>query len=115
MYGIRGGRNLTEEVLPHLSGYENSKPVRMGNAAYNQKQNDSLGYLMDVIYNYYLFFPANLDEIEEMWKIVWNIVYKSQGVFAILFIREFIFDFSVRVRDIAFRVQKYIFFEQSMR
>lgn len=73
MYGIRGERNLTEEILPHLSGYENSKPVRIGNAAYNQKQNDSLGYLMDVIYSYYLFFPGNLDEIEEMWEIVRNI------------------------------------------
>lgn len=73
MYGIRGERNLVEEFLPHLSGYENSKPVRIGNAAYNQKQNDSLGYLMDVIYNYYLFFPGNLDEIEEMWEIVRNI------------------------------------------
>lgn len=73
MYGIRGERTLTEEILPHLSGYKNSKPVRVGNAAYHQKQNDSLGYLMDVIYNYYLFFPGNLDEIEEMWEIVRNI------------------------------------------
>lgn len=74
MYGIRGERTLTEEILPHLSGYENSKPVRIGNAAYNQKQNDSLGYLMDVIYSYYQYFPGNLDEIEEMWEIVRNII-----------------------------------------
>lgn len=73
MYGIRGERDLTEEILPHLAGYENSKPVRIGNAAYNQKQNDSLGYLMDVIYSYYQYFPGNLDEIEEMWEIVRNI------------------------------------------
>lgn len=74
MYGIRGERTLTEEVLPHLSGYGNSRPVRIGNAAYNQKQNDSLGYLMDVIYSYYQYFPGNLDEVEEMWEIVRNIV-----------------------------------------
>lgn len=74
MYGIRGERELTEEVLTHLSGYENSYPVRIGNAAYNQVQNDSLGYLLDVIYKYYLYFPGTLDEVEEIWEIVRNIV-----------------------------------------
>ncbi|MCD7973129.1 MAG: glycoside hydrolase family 15 protein [Candidatus Azobacteroides sp.] len=70
MYGIDGSRILKEEILPHLAGYENSKPVRIGNAAYNQKQNDALGYLMDVFYNYYIHFPGTLDEIEETWEIV---------------------------------------------
>lgn len=74
MYGIRGERELTEEVLTHLSGYENSYPVRIGNAAYNQLQNDSLGYLLDVIYKYCLYFPGNLDEVEEIWEVVRNIV-----------------------------------------
>jgi alpha,alpha-trehalase len=74
MYGIDGSKILKEEILPHLAGFENSQPVRIGNAAYNQRQNDSLGYLMDVIYNYYLHFPGTLDEIEEMWAIVKNIV-----------------------------------------
>lgn len=74
MYGIDGGKILKEEILPHLSGYENSKPVRVGNAAYIQRQNDSLGYLMDVIYNYYVHFPGTLDEIEEIWEIVKTIV-----------------------------------------
>ena len=70
MYGIDGSRLLKEEILPHLAGYENSSPVRIGNAAYNQRQNDSLGYLMDVIYHYYKHFPGTLNEIEEMWGIV---------------------------------------------
>jgi len=70
MYGIDGSRLLKEEILPHLAGYENSNPVRIGNAAYNQRQNDSLGYLMDVIYHYYKHFPGTLNEIEEMWGIV---------------------------------------------
>jgi len=74
MYGIDGSRVLKEEILPHLSGYENSSPVRIGNAAYHQRQNDSLGYLMDVVYNYYLYFPGTLDEIEAMWEIVKGIV-----------------------------------------
>ena len=70
MYGIRGERELTEIELTHLSGYENSYPVRIGNAAFTQIQNDSPGYLLDVIYKYYLYFPGTLDEIEEMWEIV---------------------------------------------
>ncbi|RPH28494.1 MAG: glycoside hydrolase family 15 protein [Bacteroidales bacterium] len=73
MYGIRGERELTEFDLPHLSGYENSKPVRIGNAAFSQRQNDVFGYLLNVIYQYYTFFPGTLDEIEDMWEIVRNI------------------------------------------
>ncbi len=74
MYKIDGSRNLEEQELPHLAGYAGSRPVRIGNAAYQQEQNDSLGYLMEVIYNYYCFFPGTLDEIEEMWEIVKKIV-----------------------------------------
>ena len=74
MYDIHGGRLLTEKPLSHLSGFANSKPVRIGNDAYFQKQNDSLGYLMDVIYQYYVHFPGTLNEIEEMWEVVKNIV-----------------------------------------
>ena len=33
--------------MPDLTGFENSRPVRIGNGAYNQKQNDSYGYLME--------------------------------------------------------------------
>jgi len=73
MYGIRGERELTEQELPHLSGYENSRPVRIGNAAYTQMQNDVFGYLLNVIFHYYNYFPGTLDEIEDMWEIVRNI------------------------------------------
>lgn len=75
MYGIRGEKVLTEEILPHLAGFENSRPVRIGNGAYNQKQNDSYGYLMDVIYKYYRFDPGTQDEVEEVWAIVKIIAY----------------------------------------
>jgi len=73
MYGIRGERELTEITLPHLSGYENSKPVRIGNAAFSQRQNDVFGYLLNVIYQYYTVFPGTLDEIEDLWEVVRNI------------------------------------------
>ena len=74
MYGIRGERKLTEVMLNHLSGYKNSVPVRIGNDAYHQKQNDSFGYLMDFIYQYYRLMPGTLDEIEDMWEVVKSIL-----------------------------------------
>jgi len=40
MYGIGGEKELTERELDHLPGYANSRPVRIGNAAYAQKQHD---------------------------------------------------------------------------
>jgi GH15 family glucan-1,4-alpha-glucosidase len=73
MYGIRGERELIESNLSHLSGYENSKPVRIGNSAYIQRQNDVFGYLLNVIHQYYYYFPGTLAEIEDMWEIVRNI------------------------------------------
>ncbi len=73
MYGIRGERALIEADLPHFSGYGKSKPVRIGNAAYSQRQNDVFGYLLNVVYQYYVFFPGTLAEIEEMWETVRNI------------------------------------------
>jgi alpha,alpha-trehalase len=50
MYGIRGERDLTEKTLDHLTGYEGAQPVRIGNAAYNQRQNDVYGALLDSVY-----------------------------------------------------------------
>lgn len=70
MYGIHGERQLTETILEHLSGYKNSAPVRIGNDAYHQRQNDSFGYLMDLIFQYYQLMPGTLDEIEDMWEMV---------------------------------------------
>src|ERR1700728_2972219 len=48
MYGIAGERRLTEWTIPWLPGYENSKPVRIGNAAHTQLQLDVFGEIMDV-------------------------------------------------------------------
>ncbi len=50
MYGVRGERRLEEYELPWLSGYERSKPVRVGNAASEQFQLDVYGEVMDSIY-----------------------------------------------------------------
>ncbi len=50
MYGIDGRQKLDEVTLDHLCGYENSRPVRIGNAAYQQLQLDIYGEMMDSIY-----------------------------------------------------------------
>ena len=50
MYGIGGEAKLDEHELDHLSGYENSKPVRIGNAAYKQNQHDVWGAVLDSVY-----------------------------------------------------------------
>jgi GH15 family glucan-1,4-alpha-glucosidase len=47
MYGIGGERDLTETTLDHLSGYDGASPVRVGNGAWNQHQNDVWGMLLD--------------------------------------------------------------------
>jgi GH15 family glucan-1,4-alpha-glucosidase len=50
MYGLAGERRLTELELGWLPGYENSAPVRIGNAAYGQSQLDIYGELMDALH-----------------------------------------------------------------
>ena len=49
MYGIGGERDLTEKTIDHLSGWRDSKPVRVGNGAWNQHQNDVWGMLVDAV------------------------------------------------------------------
>jgi alpha,alpha-trehalase len=50
MYGVGGEKELTEKTLDHLGGYLDSRPVRVGNGAYDQRQNDVWGVLLDSIY-----------------------------------------------------------------
>ncbi|GGE32968.1 glycoside hydrolase family 15 protein [Psychroflexus planctonicus] len=75
MYGINKEKQLTEKLLPHLSGYKNSKPVRIGNAAYAQKQNDIYGILMDVIYQEFVNLEQELENVEELWNIAKGIAW----------------------------------------
>jgi alpha,alpha-trehalase len=50
MYGIDGRRDLTESTLDHLSGYAGARPVRIGNGAFDQRQNDVYGAVLDSIF-----------------------------------------------------------------
>ena len=74
MYGINREKQLKEEELSHLKGYKNSAPVRIGNAAYLQKQNDIYGVLVDVIYQQFTRFTISLENSEALWTIVRSIV-----------------------------------------
>jgi GH15 family glucan-1,4-alpha-glucosidase len=75
MYGINKEKELTEKILSHLSGYHDSKPVRIGNAAYAQKQNDIYGILVDVIHQELVNFDSDTDNKEELWTITKGIAW----------------------------------------
>lgn len=67
MYGIGGERELEEFELDHLPGYANSRPVRIGNAAYNQQQHDVWGALLDSVY----LHAKTADHLDgRMWPIL---------------------------------------------
>jgi GH15 family glucan-1,4-alpha-glucosidase len=50
MYGIDGRQQLTETTLDHLTGYDGARPVRIGNGAFCQRQNDVYGAVLDSVY-----------------------------------------------------------------
>jgi alpha,alpha-trehalase len=67
MYGIGGERELTEHVLDHLSGYDGARPVRIGNGAWHQRQNDVWGVLLDSVY----LHVRSGDELDERrWSVL---------------------------------------------
>jgi GH15 family glucan-1,4-alpha-glucosidase len=67
MYGIGGERDLEERTLDHLSGYEGATPVRVGNAAFRQRQNDVYGALLDSVY---IHSKARGEVPERVWPVV---------------------------------------------
>jgi GH15 family glucan-1,4-alpha-glucosidase len=52
LYGIEPSDELDERILDHLKGYRNSRPVRIGNGAYEQLQLDVFGEVLEAAYNY---------------------------------------------------------------
>jgi GH15 family glucan-1,4-alpha-glucosidase len=64
VYGIDGRADLTETTLDHLEGYRGSRPVRIGNGAYNQLQMDIYGELLDSVY---LFNKYGTQVSSEFW------------------------------------------------
>jgi GH15 family glucan-1,4-alpha-glucosidase len=71
MYGIGGERQLQEETLDHLSGYDGAKPVRIGNGAWDQKQHDVWGAVLDSVY----LHTKSRDEMpERFWPMLSKLV-----------------------------------------
>ncbi|MGW6209381.1 glycoside hydrolase family 15 protein [Streptomyces sp. NPDC055089] len=66
MYGLAGERRLPEAELPWLRGYENSAPVRIGNAAVRQRQLDVYGEVIDSLR---LARAAGLDDAPHAWSL----------------------------------------------
>ena len=66
MYGVHGERRLNEYEIPWLAGYENSKPVRIGNAASEQFQLDVYGEILAAMY---VAHRAGIETSEADWKL----------------------------------------------
>jgi GH15 family glucan-1,4-alpha-glucosidase len=67
MYGVNGDKDLTEQTLDHLGGYAGSRPVRIGNGAFDQQQHDVWGAILDAVY----IHTATRDGInEELWRML---------------------------------------------
>ncbi len=67
MYGIAGERRLTEVELEWLPGYERSTPVRIGNAASQQRQLDVYGEVLDALYHARL---SGLEPSKDAWALI---------------------------------------------
>jgi GH15 family glucan-1,4-alpha-glucosidase len=90
MYGIAGERRLTEWEVPWLPGYDNSSPVRVGNAAHTQVQLDVYGELMDALHHARLggLAPSEsgwtlqlgvLEHLEEVWPKMDQGIWEVRG------------------------------------
>jgi GH15 family glucan-1,4-alpha-glucosidase len=77
MYGIGGERNLRETTLRHLKGYLGSRPVRKGNGAFAQRQNDVYGAVLDSVYLHTKrhdhvqdrLWPVLADQVNCAWRV----------------------------------------------
>jgi len=74
VYGIRGTRRLPELELPWLAGYEQSKPVRIGNDAHGQFQLDVYGEVIDLLFAAHRFGIASTDDEWELAKQIVSVV-----------------------------------------
>jgi len=67
MYAVGGERELVEDELDHLSGYDGARPVRIGNGAYNQRQHDIWGTMLDSVY---LHCKSRENIPEQLWPVL---------------------------------------------
>jgi GH15 family glucan-1,4-alpha-glucosidase len=69
MYGIDAERELAEQTLDHLAGYNGARPVRIGNGAYDQRQHDLWGMAMESV-------SLHFDKAAEIGPLAWQMVVK---------------------------------------
>ena len=67
MYGVGGERDLPEQTLDHLTGYEGARPVRIGNDAAEQRQNDVYGAVLDSLYLHTKHYGHNS---QRLWPVI---------------------------------------------
>jgi alpha,alpha-trehalase len=67
MYGVGGERTLVEGELDHLTGYDNARPVRIGNGAFDQMQHDVWGSMLDSVY---LHARSREQISENLWPVL---------------------------------------------
>lgn len=90
MYTVDGGRQLAEREVPHLPGYAGSTPVRVGNGAVSQRQNDVLGEVMIALelardaglketHNSWALQQALVDELADHWDEPDNGLWEIRG------------------------------------
>lgn len=77
LYGVKGERRLPEFELPWLCGYQNSKPVRIGNAASEQRQLDVYGELIDAMYHAHC---AGIETNEPDWRLQRALMYFLEAI-----------------------------------
>jgi alpha,alpha-trehalase len=70
LYGIHGETDINEYTLEHLDGFKGSKPVRVGNAAFYQVQNDIYGEIIDIMYLYFAYYEYESKMTTKYWRFL---------------------------------------------
>ncbi len=74
MYGLEGEQNIKEETLDHLEGYNNSKPVRIGNAAFDQMQIDVTGEVLEAVYRFFITYNYVEKMTDEQFNLLESLI-----------------------------------------
>ena len=83
MYGIHGEIKLDEKELGHLAGFKESRPVRVGNAAYGQIQHDIYGEIIDLVYLYFVYYQYEQKMSQKYWKFLGYLVKKIREEYSL--------------------------------
>ncbi|MEM3984457.1 MAG: trehalase-like domain-containing protein, partial [Candidatus Micrarchaeaceae archaeon] len=74
LFKVNGGDYISESILTNMAGYGGSKPIRIGNEAYKQRQIDIIGELVNSLYLFYLKHNASPEISEISWDLIFGFV-----------------------------------------